>query len=273
VAWNLQGLGHRPLFVSAVGQDLEANQIRHKMSQHGLDLDGLQTNRHPTGSVHVDFVESEPNYQILPEQAYDFIRADTEWLSEFQPSIIYHGSLIWRSDTSREAIRKIRSETGARVFVDLNIRAPWFELDWLNEILAHVDFLKLNHEELKILTHCDCHDPASIESAARDLLNSPVAESVDSLWVTAGSDGAYYFNRNDRFAFAKAPEVRNMVDTVGAGDAFSAAVIDGTLKDRDPPDTLKSAVHFAASVCQIRGATTDQPGFYRSLSASGGNPE
>ena len=264
VAWNLLGFGQNPIFVSALGEDDAADEIRRRMAEHGMDVSGLQSNKHPTGNVQVSFDDGEPSYQIEPNQAWDFLKAQDIDLKQACPSndlaIIYHGSLIWRNPVSRAAVEDLRSKIDATVFVDLNIRLPWFEDDQVAEILRNVDSLKLNVDELAALAGVEPTDRKTIEVAAARILTK---HSLGSLWVTAGADGAYYFDDQEQIDFVAASKLETIVDTVGAGDAFAAAVIDGMMKSREPKLILADAVEFAAKVCGLQGATTDDKEFYR----------
>ena len=263
VAWNLRGLGQNPVFVSALGHDQAADEIRQKMTQHGMDLSGLQSNDHPTGNVKVSFNDGEPSYEIEPGQAWDFINAQDLPLKQGSlrddVTIIYHGSLIWRNPDSRAAVEALRSETDATVFVDLNIRQPWFEMNQVAEVLSDVDSLKLSIEELASLAQRELSDDKAISKASSEVL---AKHSLASLWVTSGADGAYYFDDQGQTEFAEATKIDNLADTVGAGDAFSAAVINGMLKSHEPKLILAEAVKFAAKVCGLQGATTDDKDFY-----------
>ena len=259
VAWNLQGLGQSPIFVSAVGQDTAANEIRQKMNRHGLDTSALQSSPHPTGTVDVRFDKGEPKYDILPDQAYDFLRADSLHFVPEEIAVIYHGSLIWRSRQSRTAVQAIRARIDAPVFVDLNIRRPWFQADQVAEMVGGIDSLKLNVDELAILAVRSPTDEASLERAASELLSR---FSIRTLWVTAGSAGAYYFDSTGRTEYKPAPVIDRLVDTVGAGDAFAATVIDGMMSNQPPERILAKAVQFAARVCGLNGATTVARAFY-----------
>ena len=263
VAWNLCGFGQNPMFVSAVGQDQAADEIRQRMSQHGMDLTGLQSNEHPTGNVKVSFADGEPSYEIEPGQAWDFLNAQDPQSKQGSLSddvaIIYHGSLILRSPASRAAVEALRSETDATVFVDLNIRLPWFQIGQVAETLSDVDSLKLSVEELATLAGREITDDKAIAAASDQVLSQ---HSLASLWVTAGADGAYYFDDQGQTEFAEATKIENLADTVGAGDAFSAAVINGMLKSHEPKSILADAVKFAAKVCGLQGATTDDKDFY-----------
>ena len=235
------------------------------MNQHGMDDAGLQTNDYSTGKVDVSFNDGEPSYEIAPDQAWDYLSAE-DLLSE-KPhaddefAIIYHGSLIWRNPKSRAAVETLRSKVDALVFVDFNIRLPWFEPDQVDEILANVDSLKLNVDELASLADQSLSDESSIQSAAAKVMDK---YSLRSLWVTAGADGAYYFDADGNKEFAAAPKIENLVDTVGAGDAFASVVIKGLLLKQNPNSILSAAVKHAAKVCGLQGATTNDKNFYKS---------
>ncbi len=263
VAWNLQGLGRNPLFVSALGQDNEADVIRQKMSRHGLDTRGLQTNEYSTGKVEVRFDDGEPSYRIVSQQAYDFLQPFPDDLASVDDiGIIYHGSLIWRSPDSRNAVQSLRAGIDAPVFVDLNIREPWFQMQQLGSLLTGIDALKLNHRELEVITGRSLPEKEMLCDSALALLSR---YSIRAVWVTCGDLGAFYFDNAGTEAFVPAVRIAQVVDTVGAGDAFSAAVIDGFLSQRSAGSILTDAVRFAARVCGLQGATTVDPSFYQSF--------
>lgn len=266
VAWNLRGFGLDPVFVSAVGNDQAAAEIRQKMIQHGMDDSGLQSNDYPTGNVKVSFDNGEPSYQIEPDQAWDFITSQGLPLKQAnlvdRVAVVYHGSLIWRNPASRVAVETLRSRTQATVFVDLNIRQPWFRVEQVSEILCNVDSLKLNVDELATLVGRELSGDKAIAAAAVEVL---ARYPLESLWVTAGAVGAYYFDCEGTSEFAAASNVETLVDSVGAGDAFSAAVINGMLTGREPKMILAAAVRFAGRVCGLQGATTSDQGFYSRL--------
>ena len=234
------------------------------MNQHGMDDSGLQSNDFHSGKVDVSFDDGEPSYEIAPDQAWDYLSVDD--LPPQKPNaqeeftILYHGSLIWRNPTSRAAVESLRSKSDVFVFVDLNIRLPWFEPKQISEILTNVDSLKLNFDELASISGQELSDEDSIASAAAAVLEK---YSLRSLWVTAGADGAYYFDDTGQHEFAAAPKVENLVDTVGAGDAFASVVINGLLLGQAPDSILSAAVKHAAKVCGLHGATTNDKDFYQ----------
>ncbi len=268
VAWNLRGFGQRPLFVSATGQDETGDQVRQQMRSWGMDTACLQSlSEHPTGRVTVTLESGQPSYEILSDQAYDFVdfeRLDSTCHQAIkEAALMYHGSLAWRSPTTRNTMLKLRRELSVPVFVDLNIRQPWFDSDWLDAILSGVTWLKLNVDELAELcgrTLNENSSPASVGQAVADLKQRYPFEVC---FVTAGDAGAYAIDANRQIVFQPTPKVERVVDTVGAGDAFAAIAIHGLLEGWGQPEILQHAVNFAARVCQINGATVDDPAFYQ----------
>ncbi|MFT7631735.1 MAG: fructokinase [Mariniblastus sp.] len=259
VAWNLHVLGQKPQFISAVGGDEEGEKILRCMSQNNLSTESVQCSEYPTGTVKVSIVNDEPRYEILPEQAFDHIEYDRIQSDSASAAILYHGSLIWRNSVSRQSLMKLRTEISAPVFVDLNIREPWFEMVWVPEILNSATVLKLNKDELKTVTGLIDSDETSIKDAALSLRRK---YEISQIWVTAGSEGAWLFDEEGHMHFEAVPAVNHFVDAVGAGDAFAACVISGFLNELPAPETLRHAVRFAARICQIRGATSDDLSIY-----------
>ena len=250
VAWHLQGFGLAPLFVSRVGTDELGERILAAMSSWGMDTRGVQQDSaHPTGRVVVNFHDNEPNYEIVPEQAYDFIAADAMdgLLSDGRYALLYHGSLIARHPPARAALDRLRA---AKIpsFVDVNLRDPWWQLPWLDSALRQARWAKLNEHELWILARGHKDTAADIPVLAAELRR---ACGLQVLVVTRGEAGALVLA--DEVTAELAPPARGeIVDTVGAGDAFSAVSILGLLRGWPLADLAKRAVDFAAEVCRMR---------------------
>lgn len=265
VAWNLCGLGTACLFLSAVGDDAEASEIRSGMKAWSMMLDGLQTNDHSTGKVQVQFVGGQPSYEIIHPVAFDFIQppsqsSDLE-INSSNHSLLYTGSLAFRSEVSRDTITELIQTSGLPRFVDINIREPWFEEDWLDTLIVGATWVKLSDEELVRLTSLtNCDDLDSIQSGVQQFRER---YELENLLVTAGGHGAYYFKKDGQLIHAPAPKPKQIADTVGAGDSFAAATIAGILAEDKIETALQNAVAHASRVCELAGATTDDKSFYR----------
>lgn len=256
VAWNLQAFGMAPLFVSRVGDDPAGRRIHHKMQDWDMDTSGLQFDAlHPTGRVEVRLEAGQPQFDILPEQAYDFIDA-----AALPPvpagAVLYHGSLALRREVSRKALRRLKEASHGKVFLDVNLRSPWWQRDEVHTYLDEADWVKLNDDELAQL-----HLGAPGETGARrDLLK---AHALELLVVTRGAAGAMLISAAGE-DYAVAPSGRvEMVDTVGAGDAFASILLLGLARAWPLPLVLERAQQFASAIVGLRGATIADPEFYR----------
>jgi fructokinase len=255
VAWHLQAFGATPLLVSRVGQDPLGERIRSAMQAWGMDDQGLQGDpQHPTGTVEVRIRDGEPSFDILAERAYDFV--DTTALPPLRGSaLIYHGSLALRGACNRRALQQILRASAAPVFLDVNLRPPWWDAEMLDTLLAGARWVKLNEAELGLLAP----PGQDVEERAAALLE---AHGLAWVLVTLGAAGALAIDDQGRiYRVAPAPVLR-VVDTVGAGDAFAAVTLLGLLRGWDLATVLARAQAFAGGVVEIRGATPQARGFY-----------
>lgn len=263
VAWHLAGFGLAPLFISCVGEDEQGDRVRAVMQDWHMDAIGLQRSRHhPTGKVAVSIVNHEPHFDILADQAYDHIDAGAvrNALTDVQASLIYHGSLIARGGESGQALHAAIEAAHAPVFVDVNLRPPWWQRQAVEAMLMDATWAKLNHGELAALSGCEDGGPAECKQAAEAFRTR---FNLAALVVTFGAAGALFLTDAGEAGLAKAEAVRNFQDSVGAGDAFAAVTILGLQRGWPWRQILERAQAFAAAVCAIRGATSPDEALYR----------
>ncbi|TFH31238.1 MAG: glycosyltransferase, partial [Myxococcales bacterium] len=262
VAWHLRGFGANPLVISAVGEDTEGGEVLERMTSWDLTTEGVQTDpMHPTGKVAATVVDGEHRFAIAPDQAWDFVHADdaVRVASKEAPGLLYHGTLALRAAESWNTLRTMWDKTEAPSVVDLNLRDPWWTKDKVDWCLSTADWIKLNDAELAGLT---ASPTESFEECRAASVNLARHHSIRGVIVTRGSKGALSVVDGKRIFEATAPPVTNLIDTVGAGDAFSAVVCLGLLDGWDHQTTLDRAAAFAADLCAIRGATTPDFGLY-----------
>jgi fructokinase len=256
VAWHLQALGQNPQFISRVGTDPAGNQIRSEMQAWGMNLDFLQQDStYPTGQVRVTIEHGEPAYSILADQAYDHIQMPRLNCIKHK-GILYHGTLAVRSPESRQALVSLKTLHKGKIFVDVNLRQPWWNKADALQFINDADWLKLNFHELRAL-HSDASDIKAIMKAFL------ARHKLEAIIVTCGEDGALALNSAGDFFSASPAKSAVPVDTVGAGDAFSAILLLGLNLGWALGETMARAQLFASAMTGQRGATVTDLNFYK----------
>nr|WP_206171872.1 PfkB family carbohydrate kinase [Thiorhodococcus mannitoliphagus] len=260
VAWHLQAFGAAPRFVSAVGEDADGEKIRAGMRHWGMLTSDLQTDPdHPTGRVRVSLENGEPSYDIVPDSAYDFIRTPTE-MGPF--ALVYHGTLALRQPVSEATLSGIKSAEPDLVFLDVNLRAPWWSRDKTLALVTEADWVKLNEHELAMLAGAAAASARPIPELARDFMEQ---HDLSGLIVTMGSEGALGLIKGSEPVRVAPQPALEVVDTVGAGDAFAAVTILGIVNGWSLDKTLSRAQSFASKIVGQRGATEANPDLYQPL--------
>lgn len=261
VAWHLKGFKAEPLLVTRIGRDAEGREIQLRMGEWGMDPVGVQLHPdRPTGKVTVESEGGETRFRIEDRQAYDEIEAgelpDHDAVTE--ADLLYHGTLAMRSPVSRESLTLLREAADAPVLVDINLREPWWTRDTVAWALEKAHWAKMNGHEAASLAGIQADDEEAIFEAAERIRERHV---IGHLIVTLGSRGALGLHAGGTVRQAGA-EVADLVDTVGAGDAFSAVVALGIHLAWPMDLILRRASSFAADICRVRGATQRDPELY-----------
>lgn len=251
VAWHLQAFGQRPHLISRVGRDPEGEAVRSAMRSWGMDTTGLQIDgRRPTGRVTVSLENGEPSYDIVHPCAYDAI-GDLDG-TPADCGLLYHGSLALRDDISRQSARKLKDRGAKLLFVDVNLRPPWWQREQVLAMVRQAHWVKLNHDELDLLS------PAT--RGATGFLRD---HGLQGLVVTHGAGGAELLTGDGGRYSVKPRAGIEVVDTVGAGDAFASVIILGLVRAWPLDITLQRAQEFASRLVGHRGATVADAAFYR----------
>jgi fructokinase len=262
VAWHLQAFGLRPLLITRVGTDDSADEVFEAMEKWGLDASGVQQDEtFPTGRVQVELNGGEPTFHILADQAYDYLDGAHAMraMSGGRFSLLYHGSLISRGNVSRSALDRIKDGVDVPILVDVNLRDPWWRLDHVVKLVRAARWVKLNHAELELLVGGS--DIAVVDNFRQE-------QHLDAVIVTRGSRGALVVDGSGTFESAPPAGVQ-VIDTVGAGDAFSAVFILGLMQGWPTDQTVEKALAFAAAMCTVSGATVMDRAFYSRFSEKG----
>jgi fructokinase len=253
VAYHLNRLSKKAALISKIGDDEPGKDLINFMQQHRVPTSLLQQDKTmPTGTVRViPGTGGDVSYDIVKPVAYDYIdfNAETKAAVSAASHFIF-GSLAARSAHSRDSLFELIASAQTKV-LDINLRPPHYEQTLLEQLLQKADILKLNVDELEIISgwHADI-------SAFRDqvrLLGDRY--EIPQIVVTRGASGACYF---DGESFFEHPGFRVIVkDTVGCGDAFLAGFLSPLIDDRGPEDCLDFASRLGAFVATQEGACPD----------------
>ena len=260
VAWHLQAFQQAPLFISRIGQDQAGAKIQAAMQTWGISQAALQIDAEfPTGAVEISLNNGEPEYQILANQAYDFI--DDQSLPSIDCALLYHGSLAARQPVSGNALQNLINRHQGKVFIDINLRQPWWNQTAVAELLTQANWVKLNHQELQQLQVAG----DSLEAKMRLFIER---YQLEVLVVTLGEQGAWAIDENGELLTVQPDSLQVVVDTVGAGDAFASVLLLGILKAWPLAVSLQRAQQFASALVGQRGATVSDLDLYQSFKAA-----
>jgi fructokinase len=257
VACHLVRLGRPAQPVSAVGTDDAGCGLRKFLTAHGVATTtvALLPSR-PTGVVRARIdAAGNAHYTIEADAAWDDIPVEGPALTAAaSAAALVFGSLAQRSPANRTALARLRAALppDARLIFDVNLRPPHDDLDRVRTLARGVHVLKVNHEEAARLVG---GAPDALETNARALASSTGAVVV---CLTAGADGAGLLHQGIWLREPGRPIT--VADTVGAGDAFLAALTHGLLADAPPAETLARACRLGEWVASQPGAIPPPPG-------------
>jgi len=261
-AFHCHQLGHPAIIVSRVGDDDLGRELREAVKRLGMSDEFIQVDReHPTGTVAVQIdAKGQPTFAIAENVAWDFI----EWtpsLGELSTSAraVCYGTLAQRAPQSRNTIGTFIPNTNVDCIAvfDINFRKPFLSQAVIDESLRLAEWLKLNEDEARQLVRTLDAWPAEHLNGVGGYWRQrllPVILSEKAVYaVTRGANGCVVGDVHQDFDL---PGVRvPVVDTVGAGDAFTAALLTQKLEGKRLVDAARFANAYAAVVASKRGGT------------------
>jgi fructokinase len=252
--YHCHRLGHPSSIVSRVGADAPGRDIRDAVRLLGLSDAYLQEDAaHPTGTVTVAVdARGQPAFTITPGVAYDFLEWQAPLAGLFRGArAVCFGTLAQRHPAARAAIRQaLREAAGALVIYDINLRQHYYDRGVVEESLRASRWAKLNDDELLVLAVLLGLSGAGQRELLGDLRRR---YGLELAALTRGERGCLVQSDAEEVDVPGIP-VR-VVDTVGAGDAFTAGLVAYTLEGRPLPEAVVFANRLAARVAASAGAT------------------
>jgi len=268
-------LGDSGVVASRVGDDRLGQEALWHLKSSGLDVSRIQRDlNHPTGTVKVEVdSKGQPEYRISENVAWDFMEFSEDWISLARSAhAVCFGSLAQRNAVSRATIRAFLSAlpSFAIGIFDVNLRQSFFSPEILRDSLRHAKVLKLNHEEFPRfldLLQCPLKNSARAASAPGDYSASAPGDYSDmsaARWlcrefalrlvcITRGPNGSALVTANSHHEHPGFSV--KIADTVGAGDAFTAALVHHALRGSSLATMNTAANRMGAWVASQEGAT------------------
>ncbi len=251
VAADLRNFGLNAQLISRVGSDELGRELLAFLAHKEIPLDLIQTGQsHLTGVAKANISDSnEVTYKIVQPVAWDYIQLEPGLLDVVaQSDFFVYGSLAARSPQTHQTLLALLAVAPRKVF-DVNLRAPHYDRQTVEELLHQADIAKLNEHELVELAAWYGHE----NDLHRAMLQLRDRFTLDKLCVTLGGDGAVLLDETGLHSQVGFPI--EVADTIGSGDAFLAAFLYKTLQNENPKKTLEFACATGAYVATQRGAT------------------
>ena len=257
-AFHARSLGLEATVISCVGEDELGREILSRLQELQVPVDSVTRNMElPTGTVSVMLDgRGVPHYTIHEPVAWDRIQPTPNTVENVRRAeAVCFGSLAQRGRTSREAIQELVSvapETALRVF-DINLRQEFYSREVIEQSLRLANVLKLNDSELPVLAAM-----FELAGSVREQLSQLVKRfELQTVALTCGEKGSLLHHHGCWSECSVRPV--KVVDTVGAGDAFTAALVNGLLRGIDLDRINSAANEVARHICASAGATPRLP--------------
>lgn len=255
VAAHLAQLGAESMLVTRIGDDVLGKGAFDKMSEYRVAEDFLQVDKkNPTGWAQVTLDSNgKAEYKFPEHPAYEHIqlsRLDIESIKNKEFDAFCFGTLEQKGDeTYRSLLKLLEQVKFDTVFFDINIRLNFYPLNIVKESLKHTTIFKINDEELELVSELLYKEKLEESSFVNKLFQDYRLELV---CITKGADGCTVYSKERKTDIPGIPV--EVVDTVGAGDAFSAAFIYNWINSRDEEKSAIEGGRRGAWVATKQGA-------------------
>ena len=253
---RLMGHDDRLRFITALGDDDYSKDALSFINNENIDKSLIQIlDNYETGKATVFLNEKKvPDYIIHENAAWDNIEynKDIENALNENYDLFYFNILSQRNEKSYTTLKKIFQNIKSKYKVcDVTFRKNYYTKEKIKESLEFVNILKINDDELAVIKGLFY---PSLENDNETLLKAINKDfNIDYIFLTLGSKGASVFYNNE-YIFKPSNKV-NVIDTVGAGDSFCAALSYAILRNLDIKNVLEFASDVSEEMIQLKGGT------------------
>ena len=243
-------------FITALGNDDYSKKAIDFINNENIDKSLMQIlDNYETGKATVFLNENKvPDYIIHENAAWDNIEYNNDIENSLKENydIFYFNILSQRNDKSYNTLKNIFKNINAKYKVcDVTFRKNYYTKDKIKESLEFVNILKINDDELAVIKELFY---TSLENNNEILLKAINKDfNIDYIFLTLGALGAAVFYNNE-YIFNPSNKV-NVIDTVGAGDSFCAALSYAILRGLDIKSILQFASIVSEEMVQLKGGT------------------
>ena len=251
-AYHVSQFGFNGYAVSAIGHDPLGAEIIDSLNHKKLNF-LIEKTTYPTGTVQVTVDQKGvPQYEICEKVAWDNIpfTSGMEELARKTLTICF-GTLAQRNSVSRTTINRFLDflpESALKIF-DINLRQHFYTRELIEQALLRCDILKINDDEIIVIGKLFGWEKKSDLEICQQLLHD---HAIEIVVLTKGTEGSIVMTETET-SFLPTPVVE-VVDTVGAGDSFTAAFVSSLLKGKCIQEAHHIAVNVSAFVCTQHGA-------------------
>ncbi len=255
--WKLSGEAN---FISSVGNDENGKELLNYLNSLDFETKYFTIDdEHPTGVVNVVIDDKKiPYYKPSLNCSFDYLQVNEEakMVLQNQTDLLYFGTFTTRSEFSKNTLLSLLNDSSKKYFSDLNLRHNFFSKDFVEKSLRVCSVIKINEEELEILIKMfdlSSNTNKAVEQLIKDF-------DIEMVALTMGERGAKIFTPGYlNYCPAHNQEV---IDTLGAGDAYSSILALGYLKKIDVAEINRIANDFSFDICRIDGAVPSNDAIY-----------
>lgn len=238
--------------VTAVGKDSLGKRTLDEIQKLGINTDYITFSEKETGRCMVSLDENMvPSYSLIDGVAYDYIQKP--YINKHSFDALYFGTLALRNENNRSELKKLIAQTEFDdIFVDINIRPPFYSGKTVRFAFENATIIKISDEELPVVMSLLNKIQRSDKECAQSLSND--FPNLKIIIITKGDKGCFVYDCTHKKTYECQSKKVEVVSTVGAGDSFSAAFLTKYVKTGDINKAILLATDISGFVVSCREA-------------------